>query len=138
MLFRRDFLRNASAAVLAPAVLLRAQTATAQSGRTVRVGVVSPLSAFDPIRFSEAFIMRAVFPPLTRITTRTGDPLLGWEPYAGTPSRKPVGKPALYRHYADAHTHLAPARATILMTVRGIERARQLLRTIDIVDTSRN
>jgi Bacterial extracellular solute-binding proteins, family 5 Middle len=137
MLFRRDFLRNASAAVLAPAVLLRAQTATAQSGRTVRIGVVSPLNAFDPIRFSEAFIMRAVFPPLTRITTRTGDPLSGWEPYAGTPTQK-LGwqastpyiditpTPTRVWHQGQSHT--------LDDIMRGIERARQRLRAIDIVD----
>jgi ABC-type transport system substrate-binding protein len=103
-------------------------TAGAQSGRTVRVATWTPLSAFDPLGpFTEAFIMRAVYPPLTRVTRKTGNPLDGWEPFAATPSK--VSHDG-QRNYIDIKaepelTWSGGRRNTIKDIARGIERAKQ-------------
>lgn len=124
---RRDFLKGCTSGAIVGAWPYRA---AAQGPPPLRVASFSALTSFDPAFYrADSFIMRAVFPPLTRVTRQATDPLVGWEGFAATPSPfKEEGS----RHFVELTAE--PDRIwsngdpnTIADIVRGLERARKSL-----------
>ena len=122
---RRSFLQACGLAALP------LRPARAQPAQPVRIASFTPLQTFDPLLgFSaDAYIMRAVFPPLLRIAQRTPAPAGGCEPFAATASAL-LSDQRTNKHFIDLRAE--PQRVWADGTrngsreiARGIERARQ-------------
>ncbi|RTL71623.1 MAG: ABC transporter substrate-binding protein [Hyphomicrobiales bacterium] len=135
---RRDFLKGCTCGPIVGAWPYQA----AAQGPPLRMASFSSLTSFDPAFYrADSFIMRAVFPPLTRVTRQATDPLIGWEAYAATPSPfKEEGSRQFVELTAEPDRKWSNGNPnTIADIVRGLERARKtLLKGVSTIEVRDN